>query len=148
VSYGSGGGGTDRTVTVSEASGSPNPRSLQARQASGSVSAMSVGSAAGVLAVGDNDGQVLTWSGSDLRFSGSMKASVSGISALFVDEVRSRLLTSGGDGSFLSRSLDPTRWVQLACLKANRALSRDEWRELLPDDSYVASCTQPKRRSR
>jgi WD40 repeat protein len=148
VSYGSGGGGTDRTVTVSEANGSPNPRSLQARQAGGSVSAMSVGSTTGVLAVGDNDGQVLTWSGSDLRFSGSMKASVSEISALFVDEPRSRLLTSGGDGSFLLWSFDPARWIQLACLKANRGMSRNEWRELLPDDSYVASCAQRSKRSR
>ena len=148
VSYGSGGGGTDRTVSVSEANGSPNPRSLQARQARGSVSAMSVGSAAGVLAVVDNDGQVLTWSGSDLRFSGSMKASASEISALFVDEPRSRLLTSSGDGSFLSWSFDPTRWVQLACLKANRGMSRNEWHELLPDDSYIASCTQRSKRSR
>jgi WD40 repeat protein len=148
VSYGSGGGGADRTVTVSEANGSPNPRSLQARQAGGSVSAMSVGSIAGILAVGDHDGQVLTWSGSDLRFSGSMKASVSEISAIFVDEPRSRLLTSGGDGSFLSWSFDPARWIQLACLKANRGMSRNEWRELLPDDSYVASCTQRSKRGR
>jgi hypothetical protein len=112
------------------------------------VSAMSVGSTAGILAVGDHDGQVLTWSGSDLHFSGSMKASVSEISALFVDEPRLRLLTSGGDGSFLSWSFDPARWIQLACLKANRGMSRNEWRELLPDDSYVASCTQRSKRGR
>lgn len=148
VSFGSGGGGADRRVTVSEANGSPNPRSLQARQAGGSVSAMSVGSAAGLLAVGDHDGKVLMWSGLDLRFSGSVKASVSEISALFVDEARSKLLTSGGDGSFLSWSFDPTRWIQLACLKANRGMSRNEWRELLPDDSYVASCTQRSERGR
>jgi WD40 repeat protein len=148
VSYGSGGGGADRAVTVSEANGSPNPRILQARQVDGSVSAMSVGSTSGVLAVGDEKGQVLTWSGSDLRFSGTMSASVSGISALFVDEPRSRLLTSGGDGSFLSWSFDPARWIQLACLKANRGMSLNEWRELLPDDSYVASCTQKSKRNR
>jgi len=106
---------------------------------------MSVGTASGVLAIGDHDGQVLTWSGSTLRYSGSMKASVSEISALFVDEPRSRLLTSGGDGSFLSWSFDPARWVHLACAKANRGLSRNEWRELLPDDSYVASCTERSR---
>jgi WD40 repeat protein len=140
VSFGSGGGGADRTVGLSNAVGKPDPRILQARQAAGSVSSMSMGAASGILAAGDHDGQVLTWSGPEARYSGSLKAGTSVVSALFVDAARARLLTSSGDGSFLSWSLDPARWVERACAKVNRDVRREEWRELLPDDRYVASC--------
>ena len=62
------------------------------------------------------------------------------VSALFVDEARERLVAASGDGSVLSFTLDPLKWVSLACAKANRTLSAEEWRELLPDNSYVATC--------
>jgi WD40 repeat protein len=148
VSFGSGGGGGDRTVGLSNADGAPDPRILQARQAVGSVSSMSMGSASGILAAGDHGGQVLTWAGPETRYSGSLKASASEVPSLFIDDAHGRLLTSGGDGMFLSWPLDAARWVALACAKANRNFRRDEWRELLPDDRYVASCGQrnPSRR--
>ncbi|WP_158816069.1 toll/interleukin-1 receptor domain-containing protein [Methylocapsa sp. S129] len=144
VTYGSGGGGADRTVAISNTSGAPDPRSLPSRQAAGSVSALSLGLEAGLLAVGDHDGQVLTWSAADGRYFGRLAAGTSEISALLVDDEHARLLTASGDGSILSWSLDPMRWVALACAKANRPLTRQEWRELLPDDDYVSSCTEKK----
>jgi WD40 repeat protein len=142
VSFGSGGGGADRTVRLSNAVGAPDPRIRQARQAAGSVSSMSIGAASGILAAGDHDGQVLTWTGAEARYSGSLKAGTSEVPALLVDDARGRLLTASGDGSFLSWTLDSARWVALACAKANRNFRREEWRELLPDDRYVASCGQ------
>ena len=63
------------------------------------------------------------------------------VSAVLVDDERRRLVTAS-DGFMLSWSLDPRRWVALACAKANRPLTREEWRELLPDDDYVASCSE------
>jgi WD40 repeat protein len=137
VSFGSGGGGVDRTVALSNASGSPDPRILQARQASGSVSSLSIGAASGVLAVGAQDGEVLMWSALDARYSGSLEAGTSEVSAIFVDETRQRLLTASGDGNILLLTLDPAQWVVLACAKANRNLSTEEWRELLPYDRYI-----------
>jgi WD40 repeat protein len=141
ISYGSGGGGADRSVAISNASGAPDPRSLLSRQAAGSVSAMSEGTKAGLLAVGDRDGHVLTWSATDSRYSGRLAAGMNAVSAVLVDDERRRLVTAS-DGFMLSWSLDPRRWVALACAKANRPLTREEWRELLPDDDYVASCSE------
>lgn len=142
VSYGSGGGGADRTVAISNAYGAPDARSLQSRQPAGSVSALSAGMKAGLLAVGDHDGQVLTWSAKEQQFSGSITAGTSEVSAVFVDDEHQRLLTASSDGTMLSLSLDPARWVALACAKANRSLTKEEWRELLPDDPYVATCSE------
>jgi WD40 repeat protein len=143
VSFGSGGGGTDRAVAFSNALGKPDPRRLQSRQASGSVSSMSVGSRGGMVAIGDHDGQVLLWSASEARYFGRITAGMAEISALLVDEKHGRLLTASGDSSIRSWTLDTARWVSLACVKANRGFRPDEWRELLPDDSYVASCSSP-----
>ena len=140
VSYGSGGGGSDRAVTFSNASGSPDPRRMQSRQAAGSVSSLSVGTFGGVAA-GDHDGQVLRWSTAGGRFSGRLTAGTSYVSAVLVDDAGRRLVTASGDGSIRSWPLDAARWVSLACLKANRDWKRDEWLELLPDDTYVGGCS-------
>jgi WD40 repeat protein len=140
VSFGSGGGGTDRSVAFSNASGKPDPRRLQSRQVAGTVSAMSVG-AKGGAAVGDRDGQVLLWSAPNARYSGRLTAGMSYTAALLVDDERRRILTANGDGSFRSWTLDSARWVSLACAKANRGWRPEEWHELLPDDRYVKSCS-------
>jgi WD40 repeat protein len=144
LSFGSGGGGADRTVAFSKASGIPDPRALQSRQVSGSVSAMSEGVTGQLLAVGDHDGQVLTWATPARHYSGRMTAGTSYITALVIDDARHRLLTSSGDGSMLSWSLEPKLWVSMACVKANRGFLREEWRELMPDDPYIASCNAAK----
>ncbi|WP_029083763.1 TIR domain-containing protein [Bradyrhizobium sp. th.b2] len=141
VSFGSGGGGTDRAVAFSHAHGNPDPRRLQSRQASKSVSSISAGSRGGIVAAGDQDGRVLQWSASEARYFGRITAGTTAISALLVDEKGGRLLTASGDGSVRSWALDSARWVSLACAKANRGFRRDEWRELLPDDAYVATCS-------
>lgn len=141
ISFGSGGGGADRTIALSNASGDPDPRRLQARQVGGSVSSVSAGEKGG-LAIGDQDGQVLRWS-IDARYSGRLSAGMSYISAVLVDDNHDRLLTASGDGSVRSWPLDATRWIAMACAKANRDWRRDEWRELMPDDPYVASCSDP-----
>ncbi|WP_262047307.1 toll/interleukin-1 receptor domain-containing protein [Bradyrhizobium sp. Bra78] len=140
VSFGSGGGGADRTVVLTGAGNPADQRVLQARQAAGSVSAMSLG--ADLLAVGDHDGRVLTWSRRDSRFAGILSAGSSEVSALYVDEKRRRVITSSGDGSVKSWTLDLARWIGLACSKANRDLGRDEWHELMPDDRFVPRCSQ------
>jgi WD40 repeat protein len=140
VSFGSGGGGSDRTIALSNASGNPDPRRLQARQAGGSVSSISVGKQGG-LAIGDQNGEVLRWS-PEARYSGRLSAGMFYISAVLVDDSNRRLLTASGDGFVRSWPLDTTRWIAMACAKANRAWEPQEWRELLPDDPYIASCTE------
>jgi WD40 repeat protein len=142
-SYGSGGGGVDRTVAVSDLPNmSPSVR-LQARQVSGSVSSMAVGSLANILAAADNDGNVLLWTLDELRFSTALKAGSSYIAAVAFNEHQRRLITFSGDGSFLTWNLDVDYLMALACTKANRDLSEDEWRELLPDDTFQSTCEEP-----
>ena len=142
VSYGSGGGGSDRALSISNAFGPPDPRRLQARQAAGSVSALAVG-AKGDIAVGDHDGQVLRWSISEARngYAGRLTAGMSYVTAVLFDDARRRLVTASGDGKLLSWPLDHARWIALACAKANRDWRPEEWRELLPDDPFTASCS-------
>lgn len=38
--------------------------------------------------------------------------------------------------------LDPDAWSKLACKVANRNLSREEWRQYFPEDSYRKTCVQ------
>lgn len=142
ISYGSGGGGSDRALSISNAFGPPDPRRLQARQAAGSVSALAVG-ANGDIAVGDQDGQVLRWSISKERngYAGRLTAGMSYVTAVLFDDARHRLVTASGDGKLLSWPLDHARWIALACAKANRDWRPEEWRELLPDDPFTASCS-------
>ena len=85
------------------------------------------------------------WSVSDAHYSGHLSAGTSVVSALFVDEARQRLVAASGDDSVLSLALNPSKWVSLACAKANWTLTAEEWHELLPDDSYVGSCTDKGR---
>src|SRR5262245_16098110 len=140
VSFGSGGGGADRTVALTAADDLTSVRRLQSRQAGGSVSALASGRASNVLAAADNDGRVLLWSLGDFRFIAELKAGTTAISSLTLDDENKRLFTYASDGSFLRWDLDLRRWVTLACAKANRALRPDEWTELLPDDRYRPAC--------
>jgi len=140
ASYGSGGGGADKTIALSPLIGIPDVRVLQARQAYGSVSAFSMGASSGVLAAGDASGEVLLWSATDAGATGRFRSGSSYVSAAFVDEVRSRLLTANGDGGIFALELEPLNLAAMACAKANRPLSPDEWREVLPDDPYFDYC--------
>jgi WD40 repeat protein len=143
VSFGSGGGGTDRSVAISNAFGRPDVRHLESRQADGSVSAISVGSD-GDMGFGGNDGQVLLWSLPSARYLGQLTSGTGYTSSVLVDDKRRRIVTASGDGFIRSWTLDPARWVALACSKANRDWRPEEWRELLPDDAYVASCASQR----
>ncbi|MGE7471985.1 toll/interleukin-1 receptor domain-containing protein [Bosea sp. NPDC003192] len=138
LSFGSGGGGGDRTVAITNLPDLATVRRLQSRQASGSVAALASG--AGLLAAGDHDGRVLIWSLTDFRFLGALPAGSSVASALAVDTPGKRMVTYSADGSLLSWDLDVSQWLRMACEKANRTLRQEEWQELLPDEPYVPAC--------
>jgi len=140
ISFGSGGGGADRTIAITDLRNPSAARRLQARQAGGSVSALSTSRGSGLLAAGDHDGQILLWRLEDRRFVAQLPAGRSYVPGLLLDDAESRLVSVSSDGSFLSWNMDPTHWVALACVKANRSLRRDEWMELLPDDRYAPIC--------
>jgi WD40 repeat protein len=140
ISFGSGGGGSDRTMAVTPVDDLTSVRRLQSRQAGGSVSVMSSGTQTKLLAAGDQDGQALIWSLSDLRFVAGLKTGTTNVSSILIDDTRKRMISTNSDGSFLSWDLDVGHWTQLACEKANRSLRLDEWAELLPDDSYQTTC--------
>jgi WD40 repeat protein len=44
------------------------------------------------------------------------------------------------DGTGLVWDVDPDHWKQRACSVANRTLSREEWKELLPERRYQPAC--------
>lgn len=138
LSFGSGGGGADRTVAITPLTDRVAVRRLQSRQASGSVAALASG--AGLVAAGDHDGRILLWSLTDFRFVGTLQAGTSVVSALAIDTPGKRMVSYSADGSILSWDLDMSRWLQMACEKANRTLRQEEWQELLPDDRYAPAC--------
>jgi WD40 repeat protein len=141
LTFGSGGGAADRTVAVTPLDNLAASRRLHSRQVEGSMSAVAVG--AGLLAVGGQDGNILLWSLADFRFVATLKAGVSVVLALAIDEPAKRMISYSGDGSMLSWPLDTSLWLRLACEKANRTLSEGEWQDLLPDDSYAPACAKP-----
>jgi WD40 repeat protein len=141
LTFGSGGGAADRTVAVTPLDNLAASRRLHSRQVEGSMSAVAVG--AGLLAVGGQDGNILLWSLTDFRFVTTLKAGVSVVLALAIDEPAKRMISYSADGSMLSWDLDTTHWLRLACKKANRTLSEDEWQDLLPDDRYAPACAKP-----
>ncbi|POR40062.1 TIR domain-containing protein [Methylobacterium sp. V23] len=140
VTFGSGGGGSDRSVVVTDAESSTPPRRLQSRLAGGSVAAMAVGTSTGLLAAADQDGMVWLWDLADLRFMAVLKAGTTSVPALRLDTESGAMITYSSDGSFRSWDLNVGSWVMLACRKANRDLRPDEWAELLPDDAMVPTC--------
>ncbi len=145
VSFGSGGGGADRSVVVADADSLAPIRRLQIRQAGGSVAALDVGEYSGLLAVADQDGQVLLWDLNDLRFIAELKAGSTVVPGLHIDDKKQQLFAYSSDGSFTVWDLDPERWLSIACAKANRNLRSDEWTEILPDYAYAATCSVPGR---
>jgi hypothetical protein len=57
-------------------------------------------------------------------------------SVLAFDPGGSDLVAFYGDSTGLVWDVDPDRWKQRACTIAGGALSRDEWKELLPGRRY------------
>ncbi|ACK86396.1 Pyrrolo-quinoline quinone (plasmid) [Methylorubrum extorquens CM4] len=145
VTFGSGGGGTDRSLVVTDAEPSTPPRRLQSRLAGGSVAAMALGTSTGLLAAADQDGTVLLWDLADLRFMAALKVGTTSVPALRLDHDSGAMITYSSDGSFRSWDLSEASWIKLACAKANRDLRPDEWAELLPDDAMVPTCGRIER---
>jgi len=143
ISFGSGGGAAERTVAVISIPMLELERKLTIHQVDGSVSALAVNAPADLIAAGDHDGQVSLWKLAGTQFVTTLDAGSSVVSAILIDAAHERLVTVNTDGTFLGWPLNPDIWIKMACTKANRQLSQDEWKELLPDDPYQAECEQP-----
>lgn len=148
ISFASGGGGLDRNVAVSSLPQLDRVRPLRARLPNGAASAISAGRGDGMLSVADNDGRILLVDLSALRFVAEFWAGGSWIPALHLDEGGGTLVAAGSDGVLREWVLRPDDWVALACAKANRSLTPEEWSELRPDDPYNPGCATPNQGTR
>jgi WD40 repeat protein len=142
VSFASGGGGLDRNVAVLSLPRLDDVRPLRARLPNGAATAISVGGGDGSLAIADNDGRILLLDLSALRFVTEFWAGGSWIPALHLDKDSGELIAAGSDGVLRQWTLRPSDWIALACAKANRPLTPEEWSELRPDDSYDPGCAE------
>jgi hypothetical protein len=52
-----------------------------------------------------------------------------------------QLLMTTGNGQGAIWDIDPESWKQRSCAIANRALTREEWKEFLPGRAYQPACT-------
>lgn len=140
ISTGSGEGG-DRSVAVWSVPGLSLERRLQMRQAGGSATALAVSADSRFLAVPDLNGQVLLWDLGSLSPLGELTAGGSWVSSAAYRS-SAVLITASGDGSLLSWDLDPLEWARLACAKAKRSLTAEEWEEVLPGEPWEATCSE------
>lgn len=147
VSYGAGGGGSDRSVAIGSLPSLSDLAPLTTRLPGGSATALAIGRTTDLLAVGDHDGQVLLWSLSDRRFIGTLPAGGLWIPAIALDDARSVLWVAGSDGRLRSWDLTGSRAIELACRKTNRNLAASEWASLRPDDAYSQLCRTSDSRS-
>lgn len=141
VSYGAGGGGSDNSVAIGSLPRLSDLAALITRLPGGAATALAVGRNTDLLAVGDQDGQVLLWSASNKKFVSSLPAGGLWIPALVFDDAQRTLWVAGSDGRLLSWNLDGKEAVILACRKANRSLAAGEWASLRPDDAYMPLCS-------
>lgn len=145
VSSASGGGGLDRNIAVSTIPRLDDVHSLRAQLPNGSASALSASRADGLLAIADVDGRILLADLSELRFVAQFSAGGSWIPALILDDDHSHLIAAGSDGALREWNLKLDDWIALACAKANRSLTLEEWSELRPNDPYDPGCTKADR---
>ena len=52
------------------------------------------------------------------------------------------LLLTHGNGTGALWDVDPASWLQRACTLANRTLTREEWKKLVPGRPYQPACTR------
>jgi WD40 repeat protein len=69
------------------------------------------------------------------------------ISALVFSPDNKHLASASMDGSMIIWDIDPQDWVDIACLRAGRNLTHDEWEQYLPEIAYPtrqenATCPQ------
>ena len=130
----------NRGIAIFPISYPADVRRLQLHQAGGNITAITVGSRAGYLAVGDLDGRVRLWRLGDLSYVATLVAGGSFIGALTFDERADRFITASADMGLLEWLLDPEMLIQSACAKVARELEDVEWREILPDQPLQPVC--------
>jgi WD40 repeat protein len=95
------------------------------------------------LATSAFDDKVRLWDLASLRqigvaLPGAENGSGTNVSAF--DPNGNQLIALHDSGTALVWNLDPDRWKQQACAVVGRSLTREEWKELLPDRGYQPAC--------
>jgi WD40 repeat protein len=107
------------------------------------VSSVAFDPAGRTLATSALDDKVRLWDLATLRqigvaLPGAENGSGTNVSAF--DPSGNHLIALHDSGTALVWNLDPDRWKQQACAVVGRSLTREEWKELLPDRGYQPAC--------
>jgi WD40 repeat protein len=134
------GGVGDRSVTLWDVAGRklvgrlPHPMFL---------ASVAFDPAGRTLATSAFDDKVRLWDLASLRQIGPALPGAengSGTNASAFDPSGNYLIALHDSGTAFVWNLDPERWKQQACAVVGRSLTREEWRELLPDRGYQPAC--------
>jgi WD40 repeat protein len=112
----------------------------------GAVQAVGFSPNGRVLAAGSADGTVSLWdAGTQKRVGPPLAGPVPELRALAYSPTGRELMTGSSDGTTVIWNVDPPAWAARACELAGRALTRQEWAQLLPGRAYHPTCTESSR---
>ncbi len=132
-------GSHDGVITLWDAAASQPARRL-ARH-TGPVTGVSFGPDGRVLVSSSVDGTVILWDVESGRQIGEPQRAHSGaVNAVAFGPDGSTLVSAGDDRRVMRWNVDLDAWTAAACAIANRNLTREEWRQVLPDIPYRATC--------
>jgi WD40 repeat protein len=112
----------------------------------GAVQAVGFSPDGRVLAAGSADGTVSLWDpGTQKPIAPQLAGPVPELRALAYSPTGRAIMTGSSDGTTVIWSVSPEAWAARACELAGRALTRQEWAQLLPGRAYHPTCREPSR---
>jgi WD40 repeat protein len=106
----------------------------------GRLVSMSFSPDGSVLATSGSDGTAALWDVGTGKQVGAPLTGPTGPTVAAFDPTGHTLATASRDGTVLLWDVDPASWRARVCAVAGRRLTRQEWREFLPDRPYRPSC--------
>jgi hypothetical protein len=80
--------------------------------------------------------------GTQKRVGPQLAGPVPELRALAYSPTGREIMTGSSDGTTVIWNVDPAAWAARACELAGRALSRQEWAQLLPGRPYRPTCSE------
>lgn len=94
-----------------------------------------------ILASGDHQGNIVLWDlDKQQTFGPALTSHTADVNTLVFSEDGHQLVSASHDGRVLVWNLSLERWKQLACQRAGRNLTEQEWASYFPGEEYQTTC--------
>jgi hypothetical protein len=109
----------------------------------GAIQALGFSPNGRVLATGSANGTVRLWdAGTQKQVGPQLAGPVPELRALAYSPTGRAIMTGSSNGTTVIWNVSPAAWAIRACELAGRALTRQEWAQLLPGRAYHPTCTE------